>query len=268
MNKTASSAESAIIGIAALNPITAAIATLYSVTSNINDFINTHIEKLKGSENNVIACTGRVLEAAKFGFGLGYLSSVALMAVGQLLLGNNLIVGVISAAGTLTSAALISNPIAMTCGAIGAICYGWGALTDQEKAAILNRVQTGLEIGVELIKSLIDFVTRKMKELLDSKQWEELKEFVRGQAAQFGKTLYDITGRVTDLVKGAAEKIGDITGNVIEKFNDVADQAKNSTLIATKKALDVTNQAAEDISDATVEIIQNIKNKMKNSNGS
>jgi len=126
---TATSAESAILGIAGLNPITAAIAALYSAANGINDFINSHIEVLKCSENPTIASTGRVLEAAKFGFGLGYLSSVAIMAVGQLILGNNLVFGAGSVASMLGSAAVLSNPIAMTCGAVGAIYYGWNALT-------------------------------------------------------------------------------------------------------------------------------------------
>ena len=41
-----------------------------------------------GSENVTISRTGRVLEMAKLGFGIGYLTSVVVIAVAQLLLGN------------------------------------------------------------------------------------------------------------------------------------------------------------------------------------
>jgi hypothetical protein len=238
MAKTNTSAEAAILGIASLNPITAAIAAMYSVGSSVNDFINEHIDNLKLSENHVVSSTGRVLEGAKFGFGLGYLSSVAIIAVGQLILGNNLIVGAVSAIGTVGSAAILANPVAMTCGAIGAICYGWAALTEQEKDVILTRIQTGLEVGMELIKSLIGFVTKKMAEFLDSKQYEELKEFVKNQAAKFGKSLFDITKSASDLVKGIAKKAGDI-----------AEQAASSTVEVAKEAADSASQIAKTVSD-------------------
>lgn len=285
MIKPITSAESAILGISSLNPITAAIAALYSAGKNINEFMNEHIERLKLSENHVVASTGRVLEGAKYGFGLGYLSSVAIIAVGQLILGNNLLLGVLSAAETVTSAAVLANPVAMTCGAIGAICYGWAALTDQEKDAILNRVQTGLEIGIELVKSLIDFVTRKMRELLDSKQFAELKEFVRNQAAQFGKSLYDITKAVADLVKGAVVKVGEIAGSAMsstseaakkgaevtaqaaEKVSDIAGQAANSAVSATKTVAEAATQAAGTVSDVASEVAKKIGEKIKGTSG-
>jgi hypothetical protein len=283
MKKSTSSAESAILGIASLNPITAAIAALYSVGSSINDFFNEHIENLKLSENHVIASTGRVLEGAKFGFGLGYLSSVAIVAVGQLILGNNLIVGAFSAVGTVTSAAVLANPVAMTCGAIGAICYGWAALTDQEKDVILNRIQTGLEIGVELTKSLISFVTRKMSEFLDSKQYAALKEFVKTQAAQFGKSLFDVTKAASDLVKGLLRNLGDIAertatstvevakeasdgiSQAAKTVSDIAGQAADSTVSATKKAADAATQATGSVSNAASEMAKAIGETIKGS---
>ena len=85
------SAESAIIGLANFYPMSAAIAKLYDSGKNLNEYMNQHILALQQSENTTIATTGQILDAAKLGFGLGYLSSVALIAVGQLLLGNNLL---------------------------------------------------------------------------------------------------------------------------------------------------------------------------------
>lgn len=247
MAKTITSAEAAIMGIASLNPITAAIAALYSAGSSINEFINDHIENLKLSDNHVIASTGRVLEGAKFGFGLGYLTSVAIIAVGQLILGNNLMVGAFAAAKTVSTAAVLANPVAMTCGAIGAICYGWAALTDQEKDVILNRVQTGLEIGVELIKSLIDFVTLKMKELLSSEQFKELKIIVAGVANAFGRKISDITKVLGDIFTDSLDGIFKTFNKATEKVTDVAGQAADSALSTSKKAADAASQAVSKV---------------------
>lgn len=226
---------------AALAPMTLAIRALYGVgkaaaetAQDINGFLDRHIADLKQSENPTIASTGRVLEAAKFGFGLGYMSSVAIIATGQLLLGNGL-----AAAGTVAAGVTLTNPIAMTCAAVGAIYYGWDALTDKERAAILDRLSAGLEMGIELIKSLVDFVVRKTKEFLSSKQLDEFKEFIKTQAAQFGKTLYDVTHAVGDLVKGAAEKAGDLAKKTADLASDaagkVADSASDVANVVTGK---------------------------------
>ena len=72
----------------------------------INEFVDQHIADLKQSDNSTMASTGRVLEAVKFGFGLGYMSSIAIIATGQLLLGNTLTaVGTVAAGVTLCSLA-------------------------------------------------------------------------------------------------------------------------------------------------------------------
>lgn len=225
----------------ALAPMTLAVRTLYGMgkaaaetAQDINGFLDRHIADLKQSDNPTIASTGRVLEAAKFGFGLGYMSSVAIIVTGQLLLGNGL-----AAAGTVAAGVTLTNPIAMTCAAVGAIYYGWDALTDKERAAILDRLSAGLEMGVELIKSLLDFVVRKTKEFLSSKQLAEFKDFIKTQAAQFGKTLYDVTHAVGDLVKGAAEKAGDLAKKTADLASDaagkVADSASDVANVVTGK---------------------------------
>ena len=132
----------------ALSVIAQAIKALYGAAEDINEFLDKHIVEMKDSENPTIARTGRVLEMAKYGFGIGYITPVIVIAVGQLLLGNPL-----SAAVTVVTAATFTNPIAMTCAAIGAIYYGWGALTEVERSEILEKLSNGLEVGIELIKS-------------------------------------------------------------------------------------------------------------------
>jgi len=218
---------------AALSPVTLAVKALYGMSQAINEFVDQHIADLKQSDNPTMASTGRVLEAAKFGFGLGYMSSIAIIATGQLLLGNTL-----TAVGTVAAGVTLTNPIAMTCAAMGAIYYGWGALTDKERDAILDRLSVGLEMGVELIKALIDFVVRKTKEFLSSKQLAEFKEFIKVQAAQFGKNLYDVTHAVGDLVKGAAERAGDLAGQAVDLTSAVAKKTAGLASDAAGKVAD------------------------------
>jgi hypothetical protein len=125
---------------------------------------------------------------AKYGFGLGYISSVTIMAAGQLLLGNPL-----AAMSTVASVAALSNPIALTCAAVGAILYGWSALDDKEKNAILDQLARGLNLGVELIKSVIAFVINTAKEVMDSKAIKDLKAYIADKVALFGRSLSDVT---------------------------------------------------------------------------
>jgi hypothetical protein len=233
-----------------LSGMTLAVQALYGIVSPINDFLDKHIEALRRSSNPTIASTGRVLEGAKFGFGLGYMSSVAIIAAGQLLLGNSLI----SALGTVMSAATLSNPIAMTCAAVGAIYYGWAALTDKERSAILDRLSEGLEMGIELIRSLIDFTIRKMQEFLSSKQLQEFKDFVKSQAALFGKSLYDITGQVADLVKGTVEKAGELTGQAVGATSSAAMSAINAAGGAASRTADAASTAAKGVAGMTGDV--------------
>lgn len=222
-----------MLSVLRLSPMGAAIAGIYGVVSTldqVNAFFDEHIERLKTSDNKMIACTGRVLEGAKFGFGLGYMGSIAILAVGQLLLGNTL------AAVTVVGGALtLTNPIAITCAAVGAVYYGWAALTEEERSGIVDRLAQGLEMGTELIRSLISYAIRTTNELLSSKQLQEFKTFIATQAAQFGKSLYDVTHQMADFVKGTAIKAGDLTGHAL-----------TSASSAVKGAARLAGQAAED----------------------
>ncbi|WIT10765.1 hypothetical protein PFX98_17855 [Paucibacter sediminis] len=186
-----------------------AIQALYGVAGDANDFFNKHIAEMKTSSNPMIERTGRVLEAAKFGFGLGYMSSVVVIAVGQLILGNQL-----AATGAVATAAALSNPIAMSCAAFGAIYYGWNALTNSERDDILQKVCDGLQLGVELIKAVIGYVLQTAKDLLSSSVLKELATAVSSAAAQFGRTLAEIAHKTKARVtngrdNGAAVAEGD-----------------------------------------------------------
>lgn len=190
----------------AASSIVSAIKVMYQAAGHFNDWLDEHIEDLKRSDNPLISSTDRVLEGAKFGFGVGYVTSTALIAVGQYLLGNTF-----AAVATVASAAMLSNPIAMTCAAVGAIYFGWRALTDKERDQVLEHLSAGLTLGLELIRSVVEFAIRRSRELLDSSQLETAKAFIKAQAEAFGRTLYDVTRQLSDLASDSAEAIAEKT---------------------------------------------------------
>ena len=173
---------------------------------------------------------GRVMMAAKSGFGIGYITSVVIIATGQLLLGNTLTAG-----GTVLTAVTLTNPIAMTCAAIGAIYYGWNALSDQERNEIIEKLTNDLKVGAELIKSLIRFVVDKTKEFLSSENLKEIKVFVTNAAAEFGKSLGDITKKVADMVSGSFDALKKKTGQAADAAADLASDAYGAVKEKLKK---------------------------------
>lgn len=203
----------------AASSIVQAIRTLYKVGTDLNEWMDEHIEELKRSDDPLRASIGRVLEAAKFGFGLGYIASTCLIAVGQYLLGNTF-----AAAATVATAVVLSNPVAMTCGAIGAIYFGWMALTEKEREQILEHLSQGLSVGVELLRSLLEFAIRKSRELLDSKQLEAAKTFIKAQAEAFGRSLYDVTRQLGDLTSEAVDLISEKAGKAASAIKEAANR--------------------------------------------
>jgi hypothetical protein len=250
----------AVTGIAglALSPITKAVAGLYGIATDINDHLNRHIEDMKSSNNATVSRTGRVLEMAKFGFGIGYLSSVTIIAVGQFLLGNTL-----AAVTTVATAATLSNPIAMTCAAVGAIIYGWGALDDQEKNDILARLANGLEIGVELIKSVIAFVIATAKEVLDSKTLKDLKSFIGAKAALFGRSLSDVTHLTSDMLGDAASSVKKHAQVAIVETGRFAGETTDKVGAAFSGLAKAAGDAIEATGGAAKRAVETGKDKLK-----
>jgi hypothetical protein len=205
------------------NPIVDAIKALYGVATSVNAFIDEHIAKLKAHENETINATGRVLENAKAGFGIGYITPLILTATGQLLLGNQL-----NATAILASGMTLSNPLAMTCGAIGAIYYGWQALSEEEKNAILARLTAAFEVGVELIKSMISFVISSLGSILSKEKLAEFKNFVASAAENFGKTLADITRDIKDKFFHVMDWVGNAWKEASTSVQEGAERTKDS----------------------------------------
>ena len=164
-------------------------------------FFDTHVGGMRKSENEMIARTSRVLEAALVGYGIGYIAPVAIISAGQLILGNPL-----AAAKVVGTAVILSNPMAATCAAVGALYYGYNALTEPEREQFLRTLEHGLDVGKELIVSLIGFAERLLTQFLNSETLKRLKDMVGEYASIFGKSVADITGSVSDRVVLAAHK--------------------------------------------------------------
>lgn len=241
----------AAVGGPVLSAMARAIQGLYGMVGEINHYLDKHIMDMKDSENPTISRSGRVLEMAKLGFGIGYITSVVIIAAGQLLLGNTL-----AAVTVIATAATMTNPIAMTCAAIGAIYYGWSALSDLERNEILEKLSKGLEVGIELIKSIVRFVIDETKELLSSKNIDEITKFVGSAAAVFGKTLGDVTHKMADVVSDTfnvfTRKSGEAVGNTIDAASgayrtvaDTASDAYRSVGETADKAVDAIKEKLE-----------------------
>ena len=133
---------------------------------------------------------------------MGYLGSVIIIATGQLLLGS-----APAALITAASAAVLMNPVATTCAAIGAIFYGWQALNDEEKDEILNQLAQGFETGKEIIRSLVEFTANKMKEFSEGSWSKSLKE-----------KLSDWGDDISSWVGNTGESVVDIKDSLIDKL--------------------------------------------------
>lgn len=205
------------------NPIVDAIKLLYGTVVAINTFIDEHIEQLKSHTNETISATGRVLESAKAGFGIGYITPLVLTATGQFLLGNNL-----AAISTVSTGLAFTNPLAMTCASIGAVYYGWQALTEEEKNAILDRLTKAFEVGAELIKSMIGFVISSLSSMLSKEKIAEFKNFIASAAENFGKTLADVTRDIKDKFFQVMNWVGDAFTEATTSVKEGAERTKDS----------------------------------------
>ena len=184
------------------NPIAMAIKSLYGATKALDAYLDDLLESMKRSANKTIAQAGKVIEAAKYGFGIGYVVSVAVIAIGQMILGNPL-----TAVATVVTSPV--NPAAMTCAAIGAIYYGWNALTDAERSDIVGKLSSSLEVGVELLNAIVAFVIKKAKEVCNSESLAERKYFIADAAHRFGRSLSDVTNSVKDKTLGAIDFVAE-----------------------------------------------------------
>jgi hypothetical protein len=190
------------------NPIVAALQGLHGIAGSINDFMDAHIEALTRSINETMRATGRIIECAKFGFGLSYSTPLMLPAIGQMIIGNPLATG-----GAVVSGVTLSNPLAMTYGAIGAIYYGWKALSESERNQIINRIVDAFATGAELVKAVAGYALSTLGLFVSAEKLETYKRFVTDSADHFVRTLGDVTRSIKDKASGLIEFVSESFGD-------------------------------------------------------
>ena len=235
------------------SPLLTSLRMIWGSTKDLNDWMDEHLDDLKKSVNETISATGRVLEGAKFGFGLGYMAPVALTMTGQLLLGGlegSVLSTSMALAGSAAQAVTFSNPIAVTCGAIGAIYFGWKALSEQERNAIVNRITQALNIGVELVNSFIEFLFKTMAKVFTKENVEALKSYLKEAAEAIGRTLSSITKTFKDKFSDAADAVSEGAEKASETVKQAAGSVSESAEDALKSAADSIKKAYDDLSDA------------------
>ena len=162
-------------------------------------FISEHICQLESSPNEAIARSGVVLRRANDGFGLGYKVPLALIAMGQAMLGIDLAVA---------APFLASNPAAFTAASLGAVYYGYQALDDEERVVLHERIGAALDFGIELVKNIAQFCIDTMRSLLNPETLAQIKTYVAEFAEAAGSSLYEITGLIYDRIAGVASSAG------------------------------------------------------------
>ncbi len=183
----------------AATPGVGVLSQLYGFAGNAATFALEHVETLKAADNVLANRCGQVLEAASIGFGVGAETALVLIGVGQSLLGNPLTTGAIVTGP--------GNPIVMTCAAIGAIHYGWKALSDKERDVLLGTVGTAFNVGVEFVRSIASFALDLIQTLMSRENMEELKRMVAVAAETFGRHLSDITRLLSDRLREGARLV-------------------------------------------------------------
>jgi hypothetical protein len=127
-----------------------------------------------------------------------------------------------------TTAATFSNPVAITCAAIGAIYFGWKALSNEERDAIIDRLTQAFEIGAELVKSIMMYVVTKLGDLVKDERIGEYKKFVTTAAHNFGRNFSDITRDLGDKMIETKDAIGEALNSTGDFIADKATELKET----------------------------------------
>ena len=218
----------------------AAVSGGASVAIQANEAADQTISKLKASENITVNRIGRVLEGTKFGFLMGYVTPSILMATGVVLTTGDLLTAV---GGGI---AVLSNPIAGVCAAVGAIYFGWKALSDEERSKVLEQVGSFLNVGFEMIKSVINFALNLMKDLLSADNIAELKQTVSDAAEVVGRHISDITRAVKDKASKVAETFSRAASNV----GDTVAKGTSSASDSMSRGAETASKKAGSVADA------------------
>ena len=233
--------------------IAKAIKALYQTAQSVDSFLDEQIEAMKASANDTVRATGTVLEGAKYGFGIGYITPLIVIAVGQIILGNPL-----AAASTVATGVTLTNPVAMTCAAVGAIFYGWKALSVTEQDAILSRMMSAFEVGAELVRAILGYIVSTIGSVLSAENLEEVRRMVKERASAFGKSLSEITHLTMDQISDAAtsvsSSVGKVTGMAIGTVRSGADDVRHGVASAVAFARDGVDAASQKIQKSAEQV--------------
>ena len=222
--------------IAALAAAGHAVSGVAAAVAQANELTDSMIETLKANDNLTINRVGRVLEGTKFGFLMGYVTPSILTAVGICLTTGDLLTA------TGASIAVLGNPVAGTCAAVGAVFFGWKALNDNEREEILNQVGKFLNVGWEQIKAVVEFAIKLMKDLFTADNIQEIKETVAEAAAAVGRHISDITKSVSDKV---AKVAASVCNTASAAANAVSGAASSTTAAVSSAAGGVAESASK-----------------------
>jgi len=216
-----------------------AASGLGSAVVAANNASDNIIVQLKASDNATINVIGRVLEGTKSGFMIGYVSPSILTAVGVALTTGDLLAAVGG------GVAILGNPVAGVCAAVGAVYFGWKALNEKERNSILEQVGTLLNIGYELIKSVIDLALRLMKNLLSEDNLKEIKETVSEAAEFVGRHLSDITHSVKDRLSEAGVASLAASGRAVQAAKKASEKVVNTVSTGSGSVTDFFKRRSE-----------------------
>jgi len=166
------------------------LGQLYGFASSAAQFAAEHIETLKSADNLLANKCGLLLEQAVAGWGMGSETALLVIGIGQHLLGNPLTAGVAMTPGV--------NAVVVTCAALGAIHYGWKAMSDEDREMLVTTVGSAFAVGAELIRSIASFAYDKLKALMSAENMAELRKLVADVAGAFGTRLSEITRKLSD----------------------------------------------------------------------
>lgn len=167
----------------------------YGTPEQLDDFFAGHLKTMRDAERATVRRAGQVLTETFNGYGIGYRAPAGLIAMGQIILGNLLIDVMVPFAPV-----FLSNSLAMTCGALGAVYYGYQALTPEEKDALVAKVAAGFDIGRQLVRDMARFAIGLFAKLLDGEQLAELKNWLKEAAHSVGRHSSDITRNLSDRI--------------------------------------------------------------------
>ena len=199
-----------------------AVSGIAAAVKEANDLTDSMIANLKANENLTINRVGRVLEGVKFGFLLGYVSPSILTAVGVCLTTGSLTMA------TGAGIALIANPVAGVSAAVGAVFFGWKALSDREREDVIDQVSDFLKVGVEQIKAVVEFAIKLMKDLFTADNIQEIKETVAEAAATVGRHISDITKSLGDKISKVGQSIADTVTSISDGTKSAGRKVKGA----------------------------------------